>query len=76
MRMAGALSSIVLNLLLMGLDLLATGCQSLLSTHLNLNFPIVWIEVALLVVVILIIIQSRILMLASIGLVALYLTGY
>jgi len=74
--MAGALSSIVLNLLLMGLDLLAAGCQSLLASYMSLSVPIAWIEVALLVIVILIIIQSRILMLVFIGLVALYLTGY
>lgn len=76
MHMAGFITSIVFGLLLLGFNALASGCQSMLSTYLRLSVPLNLIDIGLLVIVILIVVNSRILLVASIGLVILFMMDY
>lgn len=73
--MAGVLSSIVFSFLLMGFSMVASGCQSLLASYMNLNVPIAWIDIALMALVVIVVISSPILWLPTVGLVALFLAG-
>jgi hypothetical protein len=74
--MPGPLSSAMMALLLLGFNALAAGCQTLISTYLHQTIPLNIIDIILLVIGILIVIHSPLLLLAAIGVVALYCSGY